>query len=124
MSQKKETEKQLNRYIQFREIIEQTQDHDMMATCLQLLRDMMELNTLREQVEKKEEDLYKDPKRSFYHFFLEGLSPEEISQLTDKCSGRSKILDKKEMLRKEAAEKEAAEKQEALKAETASEKIP
>lgn len=100
------SQKPFNRFLDFRSIIESTNDREMMESCLGLLRDLMEIEAIKESLKKKEDSLYDDVKRSFYAFFLEGLSPEEISQLADKCSGRVKILQKKEQAEKERVEKE------------------
>ena len=77
------------------QIIQNSEDVEFINVCLSLLRDKMKINDMEETIARLNEELYKDQKRSFFGFFAENLSPEEIQSMTDKCSGRSKFLQKK-----------------------------
>jgi hypothetical protein len=101
--------KKANRFIQFREIIESSDNSELMESCLSLLRIMIEISDMKEKISEKEKKMEEDAKMSFFKFFLEGLPDAEVSQLADKCSGRLKILQKRD--EKEKAEKEKAEKE-------------
>ncbi len=92
MSKKK---KEFNRFEEVRSIIDAAKDIDMTKALQGLLRDLIKINDLEENLEKFRAGLYDDKKRGFYSFFVEGLAPAEICALADKCSGRVKILEKK-----------------------------
>lgn len=103
------SKKEINRFENMRSIIDTTQDLEMMEACLGLIRDLIQINSLEQQVSNLQENLYKEDKRRFYSFFIENLTPEEISALGDKCSGRVRILTEKK--EKEAAKKEKEDSQ-------------
>lgn len=103
------SKKELNRFENMRSIIDSTEDLEMMESCLGLIRDLIQINSLEQQKNQIEENLYKESKRKFYSFFVENLTPEEVSALGDKCSGRVRVLTEKK------------EKEEAKKAKESSE---
>jgi DNA-directed RNA polymerase specialized sigma24 family protein len=88
--------KQFNRFEEVRSIIDSSDDLEMMKSCQGLLRDIIKINDLEETLEKARAALYEEQKRRFFSFFVEGLPPLEIAALADKCSGRVKVLEKKE----------------------------
>ena len=100
--------KEFNRFEEVRRIIEASDDLEMAKACQGLLRDIIRINDLEENLEKAREALYEESKRKFYSFFVDGLPPLEIAALADKCSGRVKILEKK--VEKEAERVAALEK--------------
>lgn len=87
--------KPLNRFENFRSVIDASQDLDLMKSCQGLLRDTIAMNDMIEQLEKLRANLYADKNRMFFSFFVEDLPPMEIAALADKCSGKVKILEKK-----------------------------
>lgn len=87
--------KKFSRIDEFRSVLEETDDLELAKACQGLLRDKMEIANMTEMIEKLEKNLYTEPKRNFFSFFVEGLSPDEILALADKCGGRVKILEKK-----------------------------
>jgi uncharacterized protein YerC len=89
------SKKELNRFENMRGIIDSTDDLEMMEACLGLIRDLIQINSLEQQKSQIEENLYKENKRRFYSFFVENLTPEEVSALGDKCSGRVRVLTEK-----------------------------
>lgn len=99
MSQQKE----FNRFESFRQVIDTTNDLDMMKACQGLLRDLITINDMQENLDKLKKSLYDEQKRAFYSFFVEDLPPIEVATLADKVTGRVKVLERK-------AEKEAEKK--------------
>lgn len=87
--------KKFNRLDEFRSIIDDADDLTMMKACQTLLRDKMAIFDIEENLEKLNKALYADTERKFFSFFIEGLSSAEIQALTDKCSGKVKMLEKK-----------------------------
>jgi hypothetical protein len=98
--------KPFNRFEEFRSIIESSDDTELMKVCQGLLRDVIKINDMEELLEKARAALYEEKKRQFFSFFVEGLPPLEVAALADKCSGRVKILEKRDEKQKE---KEAAQ---------------
>ena len=93
--------KPFNRFEEFRSIIESSDDTDLMKVCQGLLRDVIKINDMEEMLEKARLALYEEKKRQFFSFFVDGLPPLEIAALADKCSGRVKILEKRDEKQKE-----------------------
>lgn len=87
--------KKFSRLEEVRSVIEDTDDLELMLACQGLLRDKMEISNMAETMKKLEDGLYTESKRNFFSFFVEGMDPNEISALADKCGGRVKILEKK-----------------------------
>lgn len=95
------SKKPFNRFEEFRSIIESSDDTDLMKVCQGLLRDVIKINDMEELLEKARAALYEEKKRQFFSFFVEGLPPLEVAALADKCSGRVKILEKRDEKQKE-----------------------
>jgi DNA-directed RNA polymerase specialized sigma24 family protein len=93
--------KPFNRFEEFRSIIESSDDTELMKVCQGLLRDVIKINDMEELLEKARAALYEEKKRQFFSFFVEGLPPLEVAALADKCSGRVKILEKRDEKQKE-----------------------
>lgn len=87
--------KKFNRLDEFRSVIDDVDDLELLLVCQALLRDKMEIFDSEEKLAKLQEQLYADQKRNFFSFFVEGLDSAEIQALAGKCSGKVKILEKK-----------------------------
>ena len=97
-------QKQFNRFESFRKVIDTTDDLEMMKICQGLLRDIITINDMQENLDKMKGALYEEQKRAFYSFFVDDLPPVEVAALADKVTGRVKVLERK-------AEKEAEKKE-------------
>jgi hypothetical protein len=105
------SKKEVNRFEMVRSIIDSTDDLEMITACQGLLRDLIEISSLEDRVEKIRENMYKEDKRKFYSFFVENLPAVEISALADKCSGRVRFLNEKNE-REESKKKKQKEESE------------
>lgn len=96
-------QKPFNRFEGFRQVIDTTDDVEMMKACQGLLRDIITINDMQENIEKLKNSLYDEKKRAFYSFFVDDLPPVEVAALADKVTGRVKVLERR-------AEREAEKK--------------
>lgn len=101
-------QKQFNRFESFRQVIDTTDDLEMMKVCQGLLRDLIAINDMQENLDKMKSALYEEQKRAFYSFFVEDLPPVEVAALADKVTGRVKVLERKAEREAEKKEKESA----------------
>lgn len=94
----------------FRDMINGIDDKELLESGQELLREMMRINALKEELQALENGLTEGGKAVFY-FFAEELDEEEIVFATERISGRIKRLDRVE--EQKAAVKAKAEAAEA-----------
>lgn len=88
---------------EFRSMIDDTNDKAVLEAGRELLRDMMELASLKDRIKDIEENLTSGGKAIFY-FFAEELDEDEIVFAAERISGRIKRLDREDGAK--SAEKE------------------
>lgn len=89
------SKKEFNRFESFRQVIDTTDDIEMMKSCQGLLRDLIAINDMQENLERMKNSLYDDKRRAFYSFFVDDLPPIEVATLADKVTGRVKVLERR-----------------------------
>lgn len=72
---------------EFRSLIDETNDPDVLKAGQQLLRDMIKINDLKRQLELLEADLTSDGKAIFY-FFAEELDEDEVLFAAERITGK------------------------------------
>lgn len=85
---------------EFQELVNDIKDQDLLEVAEGLLRDMVEIQDMKERIERLEEGL-SEGKRAAFWFFAMGLDREQIDLATNTVIGRKRVLmeqDKKKSL--------------------------
>ena len=69
-------------------------DMDLLEEGLSMLRDMIEINEMKEKLAKLESGLTSG-QRAIFYFFTEGLDKDEVPFAAERISGRIKRLDRR-----------------------------
>jgi len=93
----------------FREMIDGTDDKTVLESGQTLLREMIEIVSLKERLASLEAGLTDGGKAIFY-FFAEELNEDEIVFAAERITGRIRRLDKKEEKNKKEKEKAESDK--------------
>jgi hypothetical protein len=83
----------MNHLEDFREMINGIDDMDLLEEGLSMLRDMIEINEMKERLAKLESGLLSG-QRAIFYFFTEGLDKDEVPFAAERISGRIKRLDR------------------------------
>ena len=83
----------MNRLEEFRNMIDGVDDKELLQAGLTLVREMIELNALKEKIREIEANLTAGQKAIFY-FFAEELDEDELVFAAERISGRTKRLEK------------------------------
>ena len=90
----------------FRDMIDGVHDPQVLESGQILLREMMEINSLRRRLEDLEGNIAEGGKAIFY-FFAEELDEDEIVFAAERISGRIKRIQRIEASAKEEGEKDS-----------------
>jgi len=77
----------------FRKDIEDVKDLHLLNNCLELLRDMIKINDMKEKISNLEETFLTKEKAMFY-FLANNLTSQEVVFAAEKVSGMIKVLEK------------------------------
>jgi|14_taG_2_1085336.scaffolds.fasta_scaffold12784_2 hypothetical protein len=98
----------------FRDMINGIDDKTLLESGQTLLREMMRINVIKEELETLEASLTEGGKAIFY-FFADELDEDELVFATERITGRIKRIERaEEQKAKEKAAKEAQAKEESL----------
>jgi len=84
----------MSRLDEFRGMIDAVTDRAVLESGQQLLREIIEVNSLRLRLKSLEDNLTKDGKAIFY-FFAMDLDEDEVVFAAERISGRIKRIDRK-----------------------------
>jgi len=92
-----------------REMVDLSEDLDMLSPCLDLIRDMIEIENLKHQIsllqkniDNKESKILEDERRMAYYIYMLKLSPEEISAVGDRVKGRMRVVENRKNKNKDS----------------------
>ena len=85
----------MNHLEDFREMINGIDDIDLLEEGLSMLRDMIEINEMKERLSQLESELTSG-QRAIFYFFTEGLDKDEVPFAAERISGRIKRLERSE----------------------------
>lgn len=91
----------------FRDMIDNTSDEEVLKSGQTLLREMMRINTLREELSSLEDNITAGGKAIFY-FFAEELDEDELVFAAERISGKLSRIQRK----REKEEKSSSSEQE------------
>ena len=83
----------MNHLEDFREMINGIDDIGLLEEGLSMLRDMIEINEMKERLSQLESKLTSG-QRAIFYFFTEGLDKDEVPFAAERISGRIKRLDR------------------------------
>ena len=83
----------MNHLEDFREMINGIDDISLLEEGLGMLRDMIEINEMKERLSQLESGLTAG-QRAIFYFFTEGLDKDEVPFAAERISGRIKRLDR------------------------------
>lgn len=83
----------MNHLEDFREMINGIDDMGLLKEGLSMLRDMMEINEMKERLANLESGLTSG-QRAIFYFFTEGLDKDELPFAAERISGRIKRIDR------------------------------
>ncbi len=89
---------------EFQELVNGITDEELLDVAEGLLRDMVEIENMKERIREMEDKLSEGKRASFWFFTL-GLDPEQVDLATNTVIGRKRFL-KDQMERKKLAEEE------------------
>lgn len=91
---------------EFQEIVNGIDDEELLGVAEELLREMIEIENMKEQIREREEKL-SDGKRATFWFFTLGLDLEQIDLAAQTVIGRKRFLKDKMEREKLMSEEEA-----------------
>ena len=97
----------------FQELVNDIKDDALLDVAEGLLRDMIEIQDMKEKIEKLEESLA-DGKRATFWFFAMGLDREQVDLATNTVIGRRRSLKDQETRSKSLTKDEVSNKEEPL----------
>ncbi len=95
---------------EFQEMVNEIEDEELLEVAEGLLRDLVEIQNMREKIEMLEATLSKGKRASFW-FFAMGLDQEQVSLATDTVIGRKRLFKDRAEKKKIKEEIEKAEQQ-------------
>ena len=93
---------------EFQELVNDIKDPELLDVAESLLRDMIEIQNMRERIEMLDEGLSKGDRAAFW-FFAIGLDKEQVGLATNTVIGRKRFLLDQEQRRKDREESEKEE---------------
>jgi len=103
-----DVEEELDSLEEFRELVGDIDDDEMLGVAQSLLEDMIKIHDMKEKIEVLEDGLHKGDRAAFWFFAMQ-LEREQVDMATNMILGRKRILHDLEEKRKIKAEEENPE---------------